>query len=266
MFVGWIASPPTSLWWPPPPHFLHVPSNRGPWSISEAPPYGPLFSFSNPDTVYPWLWVSKDAAGQQLSPSEGKLMFHILVLCPAPQLYARQPHCFCFFVTGPTFLEFFHCALVAASGSFYLTGNIVPCLLKKTNRNNSFLSVFCNHAFTVPWINLLPCLRTLVLPFSISLASTDYLTVFTQTVVFADTFFLNFSFLLNVNQTLVLYSYVTFIWTLLGQDSNILCQLLSAVCTVINISRCFWLGHRVTWPTCFVCMSGPGLSSANKYY
>lgn len=211
--------------------------------------------------------MRKDAAGQQLSPSEGKLVFHILVLCPAPQLYSRQPHCFCFFVTGPTFMEFFHFALVTASESFYLTENIVPCLLKKTNRNNSFLSVFCNHAFTVAWINLLPCLRTLVLPFSISLASTDYLTVFTQTVVVADTFFLNFSFLLNEiksNPCSVQLCDIYLNFAVARQRHT--GQLLSVVCAVINISRCFWLGRRVTWPTCFVCMSGPGLSSANKYH
>lgn len=56
--------------------------------------------------------MSKDAAGQQLSPSEAKGVFHILVLGPAPQLYTRQ--LLFFHVTGLTFIEISHYAFVTA--------------------------------------------------------------------------------------------------------------------------------------------------------
>lgn len=116
--------------------------------------------------------MSKDAAGQQLSPSEAKGVFHILVLGPAPQLYTRQ--LLFFLVTGLTFIEFSHYALVTAlmPTRMFLPDReycTVFALLVIQRRNNSFLSVFCNQAVAAAWINLLPSLRTLALSFSISL-------------------------------------------------------------------------------------------------
>lgn len=115
------------------------------------------------------------------------MVFHILlVLSPAAHLYSRQPQCFVLFwfffflVTGPTFIELFHCALVTASvpKRIFLPDEeycsvFAPSVAQR--RNNSFLSVFCNQAFAAAWINLLPCLRTLVpLAFSVSLVSKEH--------------------------------------------------------------------------------------------
>lgn len=215
-----------------------------------APP--PL---SNPDTVYPWL-RARTLLGNSCLPARGggKMLFHILELSPAPHLYSRQPRCVFILLTAPAVMKLVRCVLATASVPVRIGyySAFAPSVVQRPT--HSFLSAFCNRAYAAAWINLLPCLRTVV-PASLCSQKnrTEYLAGVMQTVVVE--LFLS---LPNGNQTLVLDIDVTFISTFLGVGGKQ--QTVAKSCQRSTLSLIFhdvsdWGIQSLDPPASFTCLT-----------